>query len=330
MQSGEETMKPFFHWAAAACAAVLLALPARAQNFPERPIRLIVPQAPGSATDVFIRLLTPKWSELLGQPIVVDNRPGAGAIIGTEAVAKAPADGYTLLFGGSQTHAINKSLYSKLSYDPITDFTPVGRVGAQAMLLVSSTQVPVKNFSELLTHARQAGTGANFASSGNGSSAHLGGALMNAETGLKAQHVPYRAIAQGLTDLLSGQIMMMFYPFSALQGHIQAGKLNVMAVASEKRTSYLPQVPTTTELGFPNIQLTAWFAVYAPAGTHRRNVDILYSALEKAVNDPDVQRRMAATGTDPYLAGPDEMARFGPSEITRYRRIIQLAGATAD
>jgi tripartite-type tricarboxylate transporter receptor subunit TctC len=182
---------------------------------------------------------------------VVDNRPGAGAIIGTEAVAKAPADGYTLLFGGSQTHAINKSLYSKLSYDPIADFTPVGRVGAQAMLLVSSTQVPVKNFSELLTHARQAGTGANFASSGNGSSAHLGGALMNAETGLKAQHVPYRAIAQGLTDLLSGQIMMMFYPFSALQGHIQAGKLNVMAVASEKRTSYLPQVPTTTELGFP-------------------------------------------------------------------------------
>ena len=323
-------MNPSVRWAVAACAASLLAMPARAQNFPERPIRLIVPQAPGSATDVFIRMLTPKWSELLGQPIVVDNRPGAGAIIGTEAVAKAPADGYTLLFGGSQTHAINKSLYSKLSYDPLTDFTPVGRVGAQAMLLVSSTQIPAKSFSELLAHARQAGTGASFASSGNGSSAHLGGSLMNAETGLKAQHVPYRAIAQGLIDLLSGQITMMFYPFSALQGHIQAGKLNVMAVASEKGASYLPQVPTTTELGFPNLQLTAWFAVYAPAGTPRRNVDIIYSALEKAVNDPDVLKRMAAIGTDPYLAGPDEMARFGPSEIARYKRIIQLAGATAD
>ena len=306
------------------------AVGAHAQAYPDRPIRLIVPQAPGSATDIFVRLLAPKWGELLGQSIVVDNRPGAGAIIGTEVVAKAAPDGYTLLLGGSQTHAINKSLYSKLSYDPITDFTPVGRIGAQAMLLVTSTAIPVKSVAELLSYAKTASAGINFASSGNGSSAHLGGALLNAETGLKAQHVPYRVVAQGLTDLLSGQITMMFYPYSALQGQIQAGKLNVLAVASEKRTSYLPQVPTTAEAGYPNILLTAWFAVYAPAGTPRRIVDTLYAALEKAVNDPEISRRMAGAGTDVYLAGPDEMAKFGPSEIVRYKRIIQLAGATAD
>jgi tripartite-type tricarboxylate transporter receptor subunit TctC len=310
--------------------AAFFAVGAQAQTYPDRPIRLVVPQAPGSATDVFVRLLTPKWGEFLGQSIVVDNRPGAGAIIGTEAVAKSAPDGYTLLLGGSQTHAINKSLYSKLSYDPIADFTPVGRIGAQAMLLVTSTVIPVKSVAELLAYGKAATSGINFASSGNGSSAHLAGALLNAETGLKAQHVPYRAIAQGLTDLLSGQITMMFYPYSALQGQIQAGKLNVLAVASEKRASYLPQVPTTTEAGFPNIQLTAWFAVYAPAGTPRRIVDTLYAALEKAVNDPDIARRMAGTGTDAYLAGPDEMAKFGPSEIVRYKGIIQLAGATAD
>jgi len=308
----------------------LFSFTALAQVYPERPIRLIVPQAPGSATDIFVRLLTPKLGELLGQPIFVDNRPGAGAIIGTEAVAKAAPDGYTLLFGGSQTHAINASLYSKLSYDPIGDFAPVGRVGAQAMLLVVNSKIPVKSVSELLAYSKGAATSLNFASSGNGSSAHLAGALLNAETGLKAQHVPYKAVGQGLIDLMSGQITMMFYPYSALQSHVQSGRLNVIGVASEKRTSYLPQVPTLGEAGFPNIVLTAWFAVYAPAGTPRKVVDVVYSALEKTINDPDVKRRMSGIGTDGYLAGPDELAKFNLSEIARYRKIIQLAAATAD
>jgi len=309
----------------ATCSASLAA-----QTYPDKPIRLIVPQAPGSATDVFVRHFTPKWGDVLGQPVVVENRAGAGAIIGTEAVAKSAPDGYTLLLGGSQTHAINKSLYTKLSYDPITDFTPVGRIGAQAMLLVTNASVPAKSVPEFLAYAKGGKGNLNYASSGNGSTAHLAGSLFSAEAGLKAQHVPYKAVAQGLSDLLSGEITMMFYPYSALQPHIQSGRLTVLAVATEQRASYLPNVPTMTEVGFPSMVLSPWFALYAPAGTPRPIVDKLYSALEQTMKDPDVARRLASTGTDIWLAGPDEMARFGASEIARYRKIVELAGAKAD
>ena len=300
------------------------------QAYPDKPVRLIVPQAAGSATDIFVRDFTPKWSVLLGQSIIVDNRPGAGAIIGTEAAAKAAPDGYTLLLGGSQTHAINKSLYAKLSYDPIADFTPVARLGALPMLLVVNAAVPAKTIPELVAYAKANNRNINYASSGNGSTAHLAGALFNSEAGINAQHVPYKAVAQGLTDLLSGQITMMFYPFNAVQQHIQAGKLNVLGVATETRPSYLPQVPTFAESGYPSMVLSPWLAIYAPAGTPRRIVDILYSTLERTMKDPDVTRRFLATGTDLYLAGPDEFARFTASEIGRYRKIVELSGAKAD
>jgi tripartite-type tricarboxylate transporter receptor subunit TctC len=300
------------------------------QAYPDKPIRLIVPQAAASATDIFARHFTPRMSEILGQPLVVDNRPGAGAIIGTEAVAKAPPDGYTLLLGGSQTHAINKSLYRRLSYDPIADFVPVGRIGQQAMILATNASIPAKSVAELLAYGKANPGKMNFASSGNGSSAHLCGALFSAESGLKAEHVPYKAVSQALADLLSGQVTMMFYPYIALQPHIQSGRILPLGTASEKRPSYLPQVPTMSESGFPSMVLSPWFAFYAPAGTPRRVVDTLYSALERTMNDADVRARLAQTGTEVYLAGPDELRKFNLEEIARYQKIVELSGAKAD
>jgi tripartite-type tricarboxylate transporter receptor subunit TctC len=301
-----------------------------AQAYPDKPIRLIVPQAAASATDILVRHFTPKLSEVLGQPIVVDNRPGAGAIIGTEMAAKAPADGYTLLLGGSQTHAINKSLYRKLAYDPIGDFTPVARIGQQAMILVVNASVPVKSVADLLAYGKANPAKMNFASSGNGSSAHLSGALFSAESGLRAEHVPYKAVAQALADLASGQVTMMFYPYIALQPHIQSGRVTVLGSASEKRPSYLPQVPTMTEAGFPSMVVSPWFALYAPAGTPRRIVDTLYAAMERTLNDADVRARFASTGTEVYLAGPDELRKFNLAEIARYQKIVELSGAKTD
>ena len=306
------------------------AAPTRAQTFPDRPIRLIVPQGAATATDIFARQITPRVAELLGQPVVVDNRPGGGGIIGTELVAKAAPDGYTLTLGGGQTHAINKSLYSKLPYDPITHFTPVARLGAQAMILVTSSSLPVKSLAELIAYANARKGKLNFASTGSGTSAHLTGELLNAETGLRIAHVPYKSAAQALTDLISGEITLMFYPYIALQSQIQAGKLNVLATAGPQRSAYLPQTPTMVESGFPGFVVSAWFAVYAPAGTPRPIVDTLYSAFERALTDPDIVRKLAATGTDVYLAAPDELGRFTRSEIERFRKLVELSGARAD
>ena len=308
-----------------ACAPIV-----SAQTYPDRPIRLVVPQGAATATDIFARQLTPRLAELLGQPVVVDNRPGGGGIIGTEIVAKAPADGYTLTLGGGQTHAINKSLYSKLPYDPIASFTPVARLGAQAMILVTNATVPVKTVAEFIAYANARKGKLNFASTGSGTSAHLTGELLNAETGLKIAHVPYKSGAQALTDLVSGEVSMMFYPYIALQSQIQAGKLTVLATAGPQRSAYLPQTPTMVESGFPGFVISAWFAVYAPAGTPRPIVDTLYAAFERTLTDPEIVRRLSATGTDVYLAAPDELGRFTRSEIERFRKLVELSGAKAD
>ncbi len=303
---------------------------ASAQTFPDRAIRLIVPQGAATATDIFARQITPRLAELLGQAVVVDNRPGGGGIIGTEIVAKAAPDGYTLTLGGGQTHAINKSLYSKLPYDPIANFTPVARLGAQAMILVTNAAVPVKTVAEFIAYANARKGKLNFASTGSGTSAHLTAELLNAETGLKIAHVPYKSGAQALTDLVSGEVSMMFYPYIALQSQIQAGKLTVLATAGPQRSTYLPQTPTMVESGFPGFVISAWFAVYAPAGTPRPVVDTLYAAFERTLTDPEIVRRLAASGTDVYLAAPDELGRFTRSEIERFRKLVDLSGAKAD
>lgn len=303
---------------------------ALAQNYPDKPIRLIVPYPPGTATDILARQLTPRMSEILGQPIVVDNRGGGGAIIGTEAVGKSAPDGYTLVMATSQTHAVNISLYKQLPYDPVADFTAVSRIAAQSMIFVVNASVPVKSVQEFVAYARAHPNKLNFASTGSGTSAHLSGELLNKSAGLNATHVPYKSAAQAIADLLGGEITLMFYPYNAIQSQLQAGKLVAIGNTGPQRSSYLPSAPTMVESGYPNFVITVWFGVYGPAGMPRKVTDVLNAALTRTMNDADVTARLAASGTDVYLAGPDEFARFTRSEIERYKGIIAMSGAKAD
>ncbi len=304
--------------------------PAIAQSYPDKPIKLVVPYPAGTATDIFGRQLTQKLAEQLGQPIVVDNRGGAGGIIGTELVANAPPDGYTIVLATAQTHAVNKSLYPKLPYDPIAHFAPIARLGTQALILVTNASIPVKTLAELIAYAKARPGQLNFASTGSGTSAHLCGVLLNNETGVSVTHVPYKSAGQALADLVGGQITMMFYPYLALQPQIQAGKLTVLATSGAERSSYLPQTPTMAESGYPGFVLQVWFATYAPSGTPRPIIERLAGAFAKTMNDPDMKRVLAASGTDLAITGPDELAQFTRSEGERYRRLVAASGAKDD
>ena len=303
---------------------------ASAQPYPDRPLKLIIPYPAGTATDIFGRQLSGKLGELLGQPVVVDNRGGAGGIIGTEATAKSPPDGYTIMLATSQTHAVNKSLYKSLPYDPIENFAPIARLGTQAMILVTNATVPVKSVQEFVSYAKARPGQLNFASTGSGTSAHLCGVLLNREAGLDITHVPYKGAGQALADLVGGQITMMFYPYLAIQSQIQAGKVTVLGGTGNQRTAYLPNTPTMIESGYPNFVLTVWFASYAPAGTPRPIIDRLADAFAKTMNDTDVKKVLLASGTDNATLGPDELARFTRTELERYRKLVEASGAKVD
>lgn len=301
-----------------------------AQTYPDKPVRLIVPYPAGTATDIFARQLSPKLAEFLGQSVLVDNRGGGAAIVGTEATAKSAPDGYTYMLATSQTHAVNKSLFPQLPYDPVASFAPVARLGSQVMVLVVNSSVPAKSVAELVTYAKANPRAMNFASTGSGTSAHLSGSLFSREAGLDITHVPYKSAAQALADLVGNQITMMFYPYLAVQPFLQGGKIVALGTTGPQRSSYLPNVPTMAESGYPNVVVTVWFAVYAPADTPRRFVDVMATALGKTLNEPEIRRSFALTGTDPYYAGPDELGAFTRSEIVRYRKIVEVSGAKAE
>ena len=303
---------------------------ADAQPYPDKPVRLVVPYPAGTATDIFARQISPKVAEFFGQAIVIENRGGGAAIVGTDAVAKSLPDGYTFMLATSQTHAVNKSLFPQLPYDPVTSFAPVARLATQVMVLVVNAAVPARTVAELVAHAKANPRALNFASTGSGTSAHLSGALFNKEVGLDITHVPYKSAAQALADLVGGQVTMMFYPYLAVQPFMQAGRIVPLGTTGPQRSSYLPNVPTMTEAGYPNVVVTVWFAVYAPAGTPRRMVDLMAAALGKTVSDPDIRRAFAATGTDASYIGPDELAAFTRSEIERYKKIVEVSGAKAE
>ena len=301
-----------------------------AQPYPDKPVRLVVPYPAGTATDIFARQIGPKIAEQLRQPVVIDNRGGGAAIIGTESVAKSAPDGYTFMLATSQTHAVNKNLFPKLPYDPVTQFAPVARLATQVMVLTVNATFPAKSVAELVAYAKANPRTLNFASTGSGTSAHLSGSLFNREANLEATHVPYKSAAQALADLVGGQVTMMFYPYLAVQPFIQAGRIIALGTTGAQRSSYLPTIPTLTESGYPNVVVTVWFAVYAPAGTPRRMVDTMAAALAKTVSDPEILRAFAATGTDASYAGPDELAAFTRTEIERYRKIVEVSGAKAE
>jgi tripartite-type tricarboxylate transporter receptor subunit TctC len=310
-----------------AIAGLSASLAAHAADYPLRPVRLIVPFAAGSNIDGTARQIAPKLSDVLGQQIVVDNRGGAGGTIGATLAARAQPDGYTILMGNAPTHGMAPHLYKNLAYDPIKDFTPIGRIDSASFVLVVSAGLPVHSVADLISHAKSKPGLLNYASSGNGTTAHLSGTLFNHKAGVNMKHIPYNNVPQAFVDIASGAVAVMFYPYQPLMPLIQTQKARMLATTGMKRASYLPNVPTVIEAGIPDFSALAWHGFYGPARTPPRVVDILYAAAAKTMADPKVVASLVATGIDVDLAPPREFAAFTKAEIERYRQLIAMAGS---
>lgn len=316
--------------AAASLAALGPLAPAHAQDWPTKPVRWIVPFPPGGAMDAIARTLGDKLSKSLGQPFVVENRPGAGGNIGAEYVAKAPADGSTIMIT-SIGMATNKFLYPRLPYDPVKDFAPVSLLAVVPNVLVTnSTQPNVKTVSDVIAAAKAQPGKLTFASAGNGTSIHLAGEMFTALAHVEMLHIPYKGSGPAVTDLIGGQVNYMFDSVTSSKPHIMAGKLRPIAVTTAKRSSALPNVPTIAEAGLPGYEVSPWFAVFAPAGTPKPVVVKLNAALVQAMKQPDVKARLAAIGAEPIGSTPDELASHLNHELARWGKLITERGIKPD
>jgi tripartite-type tricarboxylate transporter receptor subunit TctC len=318
---------------AVATALLVLALVsgfAIAQSYPSRPIQAVIAVAPGSSGDILLRQLTPKLSEILGQPIVVMNRGGGNGVIGTASVAKAAPDGYTLLFAYNQTIAVNPHLIKDLPYDPVKDFTPIARVVVQPLVFVVTKALPINSMAEFVAYGKANPGKLNYPSSGSGTSSHLGGAYISQLAGIKTVHVPYNSVPQALVDLARGELSFMIYPYAGLVASLKAGRIQALATTGPQRASFMPDVPTMVELGYPDYVIVPWFGFYAPAGTPKEIVDKLNRAIEQTLKDPKVLELIAATGSEPWFSSPEELARFTRSEIDRYGKVVEVTGAKAE
>jgi tripartite-type tricarboxylate transporter receptor subunit TctC len=303
---------------------------ATAQGFPSRPIRLVVTFPPGGAPDILARTLAEKITPAWGQSIVVDNKPGAGGNIGAEFVARSPADGHTLVMGTVGTHAINGSLYAKLPYDMVRDFTPVTLIASTPNLLVVNNDVPARNLRELVALARAKPGTLTFGSPGIGTSVHVSGELFNSMAGVKTIHVPYKGRQMAIPDLLGGNITMMFDNMPSALPVVNEGKLRAIGVTSARRSPSAPEIPTLAEQGLPGFEATSWFALFAPAGTPRAVVDRLHTEVVRVFTLPDVKEKLAKLGLDPILGGPDELAKVQQSEIAKWAKVVKDSGAKAE
>ena len=311
---------------AAAGAATLLALPtiATAQAFPAKPVRLVVAQAAGSATDVIARIFTPRWSELLGQPVIVDVRPGAGGSLGAEIVAKSPNDGYTLLLANISTHGVNPALYAKLPYDPVKDFAPVSLVSTTANVIVVHPSVPAKTVKELVAIARAKPGMLNYSSAGPGSSQHLAAALLNTLTKVETVHVPYRGSPPALAGVVAGEIAYMVPTLTTALPQIQSGRVRAIAVTGPTREQELPNIPTVAET-IPGFDVVSWWGVVAPANTPRPVVDRLNADLVKTLATPDVKNGLLKVGMNASSTTPDQFAQYIRDEIAKWTKVAKAA-----
>jgi tripartite-type tricarboxylate transporter receptor subunit TctC len=301
-----------------------MAQTAMAQTYPAKPIRLIVPYPPGGGTDFFARLVGARMSEHIGQPIVVENRPGAATIIGAEAAAKAPADGYTLLLADSTTLAVNPSLYRKLPYDPQKDFAPISLTARFAMLLVvNPTLDKSKTVKEFIDEAKAAPGKINFASVGAGTTHHLAMELFMQQTGTRLNHIPYKGAAPAVQDLVGGQVPVMFLDLAAGGPQIRAGKIRALAVASRQRIAPLPEVPTVAESGVPGFEAWAWQGLVAPAGTPREALEKVRADYAKAVGDAAVRQKLTEAGVEPLTSSPEELAAYIKSETAKWAEVVK-------
>jgi tripartite-type tricarboxylate transporter receptor subunit TctC len=311
--------------------ALLCWLPAAvAADYPTRPVSLVVAFTPGGPSDVLARILGRKLEQLLGQPFVIDNRPGAGGNIAAEAVAHATTDGYTLLMGNNSILATNASLYKKIGYDAERDFTPIILIGSQANILVVNPAVPANSMAELIALAKAKPGQLNFASSGYGAAAHLAGELFKAEAGVDIVHVAYKGAAPALQDVIAGHVQMMFATAASVVGLIKDGKVRPLAVTTPKRTAILPNVPTVAELGIAGFDATTWHGLVAPAGTSKEVIGTLHHATGLALNDAAVRKSLTDLGVDIIGGSPQEFAAYIKAEIPKWTAVVKAAGARLD
>ncbi|MEO7727009.1 MAG: tripartite tricarboxylate transporter substrate binding protein [Burkholderiales bacterium] len=319
----------WYGWCGSLALVASFASVACAQNYPVRPVRILVGFSAGGGTDVTARLLAQKLGEFLGQPVVVDNRPGSGGMIATEAVAKSTADGYTLLMVAA-ADVVQPALRAKLTYDLERDFAPISNVVIVPFALVSHPSVPARSVKELVALARAQPGKLNYASSGIGSSAHLSNELFNAMAKVKIAHIPYKGVAEGVTALASGQVDMIFGSFPATLPLYQAGKIRMLAVSTLKRTSVMPSLPTVDESGVPGYERYGWYGVIAPAGVTKDIIARLNAGIVKIVGMPDMRETFVRQGLDPQTNTPEQYAAFIHSELVQTAKLIKASGAQAN
>jgi len=311
---------------AASCGA--LAQPAAsgaAQNFPTRPIRIIVPFSPGSITDILARMLGEKFTENWRQQVVVENRSGAGSVVGSAIAAKATPDGYTLLMV-SNGHAINGSLYRNLPFDPIKDFSGVANVALVTQVLIVTPNLPAATLKELLALAKAKPGSINYASAGIGSTAHIAAELFKREAGIDIVHVPYKGLPEALTDTMAGRVQMYFLGVLVAQQYVQAGRIRALAVTTAKRSSGLPDVPTLDEAGLPGFAYDAWFGLLAPARTPRAIVHTFNREVQRILNLPDIKDRLSRTGAEPVFITPEQFDAVIKADAAKLGKLVQEAG----
>jgi tripartite-type tricarboxylate transporter receptor subunit TctC len=305
--------------------ALLLVMPCAAADFPNKPVRLIVPFTPGGGADLVGRVVAEKLTEKWGQPVIVENRPGAGGNLAAKMAATAAPDGYTL-FQYNVANAIAPSVYRNLNYDPLKDFAAVGRLGSSPLLLVAQLELPARNLEQLIAYARANPSKLTYASSGTGGSTHLLGELFNTLAGTKIVHVPYKGGAPGITDLLGGRVDLMFVtPASGLQ-HVSSGKLRALGVSSAKRSSLAPNIPTIAEAGVPGFDASAWYGLVAPAGTPVSIVEQINRDIRAVLQQRDVRDRFAAEGVEIEADTPAQFSAFLRTEVERWHRVAASAG----
>ena len=313
--------------AASICTAVTLAMTSGAAHaaYPDKPIRIVVPFAAGGPSDVLARALAQKLGSGIGQPVIADNKPGAGTNLAAELVARAPADGYTLFIMMVGTQAINEAMYPKLNYSTVRDFAPVTLLAASSLTLVAHPSVPAKNLRELVALAKANPGKYNFASSGSGTPLHLGGELLNNRAGIKLTHIPYKGAAPALNDVLGGQVELAMVGTPSVLAHIKSGKLNAIGVTSAQRTSLAPDVPTIAET-VPGYEVELVYAIVAPAGTPQDVVAKLNTEINKAMQDPEVRERLLGQGFEVRSSTPAELGTYIRNEIAKWAPIVKESG----
>jgi tripartite-type tricarboxylate transporter receptor subunit TctC len=303
---------------------------AQAQNYPARPVTLVLGFAPGGPSDVMARIFGKKLESVLGQPVVIENRSGAGGNVAAETVARAAPDGHTMLLANSGILAANASLYKKINFDPVKDFAPVTLVAAQANVLVVNPAVPARTLAELVAYAKANPGKVSYASGGQGSSPHLAGELLKTIAKIDIVHVPYRGTGPALQDLIAGHVQMNFSSVSPVIPHIQSGSLRALGVSSLKRAALLPNVSPIAELGFPGFEATAWHALVVPAGTPKDVIAALHRGMIATLNDPDTRKALTNLGIEVLGSSPDELAAYIKTEIPKWEGIIKASGAKLD